>query len=82
MGSLHYVETGKNLMPTMGAEAMNTTLEMLDDAEENLMARSFLFVHPASFREGVDASMEAVKVVLARKSRVATRPVPAHSPVV
>jgi hypothetical protein len=67
---------------TIGDEAMDTTLEIFDDAEEDLMARSFLYVHPASFREGVEATMEAVKILLARMSRVAASPVPTHSPVV
>jgi hypothetical protein len=74
--------SAKNVRATIGDEAMDTTLEILDDAEEDLMARSFLYVHPGSFREGVEATMEAVKVLLARMSRVAASPIPTHSPVV
>jgi hypothetical protein len=45
---------------------MDPTLETLDEAGGDLMGRSFLYVHPASFREGVEASMEAVRAILAR----------------
>jgi hypothetical protein len=45
---------------------MNTTLDMLENAEEDLLSRAFLYNHPVSFREGVEASMEAVRALLAR----------------
>jgi hypothetical protein len=59
---------------------MNTTLDMLEDAEGDLLSRAFLYNHPVSFREGVEASMEAVRALLARtadpgaKSKAADRP--------
>jgi hypothetical protein len=45
---------------------MNTTLDILEHAEEDLLSRAFLYNHPVSFREGVEASMEAVRALLAR----------------
>ena len=52
---------------------MNTTLDMLEDAEEDLLSRAFLYNHPVSFREGVEASMEAVRALLAKVSPVELR---------
>lgn len=46
---------------------MDTTLETLDEAEDDLMGRAFLYMHPASFREGVEASMEAVRAMLSNE---------------
>jgi len=45
---------------------LDATLEMLDDVEEELMARSFLFTHPVSYRDGVGATTEAVRTMLAK----------------
>lgn len=45
---------------------MSTTLEALHATESDLMGRAFLYEHPASFQEGVEASMEAVRAMLAR----------------
>lgn len=45
---------------------METTLEMLNGVEEELMARSFLFADPVSYRDGVDATTQAVRALLAR----------------
>lgn len=45
---------------------MKTTLELLDGVEEELMARSFLFVDPVSYRDGVGAATEAVRAMLTR----------------
>ncbi|MGZ6557397.1 MAG: hypothetical protein ACXVEY_11205 [Actinomycetota bacterium] len=53
---------------------MVTTLDTLDKAEEVLMGRSFLYVHPVSFREGVEASMEAVRAILAKVDQEAGLP--------
>lgn len=49
---------------------MATTLELLDGVEEELMARSFLFVDPVSYRDGVEATTQAVRVMLARVNPV------------
>jgi hypothetical protein len=45
---------------------LDTTLELLDGVEEELMARSFLFVDPVSYRDGVEATTQAVRAMLAR----------------
>lgn len=42
---------------------MDTTPELLDDVEEELMARSFLFTHPISYRDGVAAATQAVRAM-------------------
>jgi hypothetical protein len=47
---------------------MDETLEALYSAEGDLMARAFLYEHPGSFREGVEASMEAVRAMLIKSS--------------
>jgi hypothetical protein len=63
---------------------MDTTLETLVQAEDVLMGRSFLYEHPASFREGVEASMEAVRAMLVKVRRVDGLPgnARAHTPAV
>ena len=43
---------------------MDETLEALYLAEGDLMVRAFLYEHPSSFRDGVEASMEAVRAML------------------
>lgn len=55
---------------------METTLELLDGVEEDLMERSFLFVDPISYRDGVGAATQAIRVLLAKKASdgVAVRP--------
>ena len=45
---------------------METTLEMLDGVEEEMMARSFLFANPVSYRDGVGATADAVRAMLAK----------------
>jgi hypothetical protein len=45
---------------------LETTLEMLDGVEEELMARSFLFTDPVSYRDGVGAATGAVRALLTR----------------
>jgi hypothetical protein len=37
---------------------------MLDGVEEELLSRSFLFVDPISYRDGVGAATEAMRVML------------------
>jgi hypothetical protein len=46
---------------------MDQTLEMLDDVEEEVISRAFLYENANSFREGVEASLEAVRAMLARE---------------
>ena len=45
---------------------MKSTLELLDGVEEEMMARSFLFTDPISYRDGVGATAEAVRTMLVR----------------
>lgn len=45
---------------------MESTVETLDDVEEDLMARSFLFANPLSYRDGVGAATQAFRVMLAK----------------
>ncbi len=52
---------------------MESTLEMLDGIEEELMARSFLFTDPVSYRDGVGATTEAVRAMVTRLRVVARR---------
>jgi hypothetical protein len=49
-------------------------LEHLEELEEELMVRSFLYQHPASFREGVEASFHAVRAVLGKLAGRALEP--------
>ena len=46
---------------------MDQTLEMLDAVEEDLISRAFLYENARSFRDGVEASLEAVRAMLARE---------------
>lgn len=46
---------------------------MLDGIEEELMARSFLFTDPVSYRDGVGATTEAVRAMVTRLRVVARR---------
>jgi len=41
----------------------------LDDVEEELNGRAFLFDHPISYRDGVGAATEAIRVMLANGRR-------------
>ena len=45
---------------------MELMLEHLEELEEELMVRSFLYEHPASFREGVEASFTAARAVFGK----------------
>jgi hypothetical protein len=40
-------------------------IERLDSLESDVTARAFLYDHPASFREGVEAAFEALRAALA-----------------
>ena len=46
-------------------------LERLEDVEDDLMTRAFLYDFPTASREGVEAALVAVKAVLARQTAVA-----------
>ena len=48
---------------------MKSALELLDDVEEELNGRAFLFDHPISYRDGVGAATEAIRVMLANGRR-------------
>lgn len=50
---------------------MESTLEVLDGIEEELMARSFLFTDPVSYRDGVGATTDAVRGMVTRLRLVA-----------
>jgi hypothetical protein len=43
---------------------VESTVQMLDDVEEELMARSFLFTNPLSYRDGVGAATQAIRAML------------------
>jgi hypothetical protein len=45
---------------------MEATLEILEELEDDLSARAFLYDDPATFREGVEAAMTAVRAMLPR----------------
>lgn len=53
-------------------QSVDTTIEKLKDVEEELIARSFLFSDPVSYREGVGAATQAVRAIL-EGARVAGR---------
>ena len=48
---------------------MATTLDLLEEIEDELNARSFLFVDPNSFRDGVAAATRAVRDMLINVDR-------------
>ncbi len=50
---------------------MEILLERLEDVEDDLMTRAFLYDFPTAYREGVEAALVAVKAVLARQTAVA-----------
>lgn len=52
---------------------MESTLALLDGIEEELMERSFLFTDPVSYRDGVGATAEAVRLMVTRLRLVAQR---------
>lgn len=40
--------------------------EMLEELEDDLMARAFLYDRPDAYREGVEAAITAIRAMLAR----------------
>ena len=48
---------------------VGTTVDMLDEVEDDLMARSFLFANPISYRDGVGAATQAIRAMLAKVDR-------------
>lgn len=50
---------------------MEAILERLEDVEDDLMSRAFLYDFPVAYRDGVEAAIEAVRAVLARQTAVA-----------
>ena len=50
---------------------METILERLEDVEDDLMSRAFLYDVPAAYREGVEAAFEAVRAVVGRVTAAA-----------
>lgn len=45
---------------------MEVMIERLDEMEEDLLARDYLYDAPRVYREGVEAAVEAVRATLAR----------------
>jgi hypothetical protein len=45
---------------------MEMMLERLEDVEDDLMTRAFLYDAPTAYREGVEAALIAVRAVLAK----------------
>jgi len=52
-------------------------MDRLDAVEEDLMTRAFLFTDPISYRDGVEAATEAVRVMLTKAGRAGHRDEPA-----
>lgn len=44
---------------------MESTLEVLEEVEDDLMARSFLYDDPGVYREAVEAALVAVRAAIA-----------------
>jgi hypothetical protein len=45
---------------------MESLLERLEDVEDDLMTRAFLYDAPVAYREGVEATLIAVRAALAK----------------
>lgn len=45
---------------------MESILERLEDLEDDLCSRAFLYDFPGAYRDGVEAALTAVRAVLAR----------------
>ena len=43
---------------------MEMMIERIEDLEEEIASRAFLFDHPADYQEGVAAAMDAVRAFL------------------
>ena len=50
---------------------MESMIERLEDVEDDLMTRAFLYDFPTSYREGVEAALTAVRAVLAKAATAA-----------
>ncbi len=50
---------------------MEMVLDRLEDVEEDLMTRAFLYDFPTAYREGVEAALTAVRAVLAKATAAA-----------
>lgn len=50
---------------------MEAIFERLEDVEDDLMSRAFLYDFPVAYRDGVEAALVAVKAVLARGTTAA-----------
>jgi hypothetical protein len=50
---------------------MEAILERLEDLEDDLMSRAFLYDFPVAYRDGVEAALEAVRVVVGRATTTA-----------
>lgn len=48
-----------------------TTIERLEDLEEDLLSRAFLFEHPAAYREAVELALRAVRTMLEGRREIA-----------
>ena len=47
---------------------MEALLERLDEVEDDLSARAFLYDSPGVYREAVEAAMEAVRALVEREA--------------
>ena len=45
--------------------------EKLEDVEDDLMTRAFLYDFPTAYREGVEAALTAVRIILAKAATAA-----------
>ncbi|MGH2784616.1 MAG: hypothetical protein ACRDJ1_05110 [Actinomycetota bacterium] len=50
---------------------MEAILERLEDVEDDLMSRAFLYDFPVGYREGVEAALEAVRAAVSRVTAAA-----------
>ena len=50
---------------------METILERLEDVEDDLMSRAFLYDVPVAYRDGVEAALNAVRAEISRATAAA-----------
>jgi len=50
---------------------MESMFERLEDVEDDLITRAFLYDFPTAYREGVEAALTAVRAVLAKAAATA-----------
>ena len=50
---------------------MEALMERLEDVEDDLMSRAFLYDVPIAYRDGVEAALAAVRAVLGRATAAA-----------